>query len=420
MRLFLSLLMLITACSGDDLLGHDPERDDVLDGVWEDEAKPSDESGEAESDPEASEPYDLYEQDRLVVYKFVIEPSAKEQLALQPREYVPAELELVEGDSSERMTVGVKLKGAGSFRTLDGKAALRIKVGEYEKGQRLHGRRALTLNNMVQDDALMAERLAYHVFREMGAPAPRANHAMVYINDEYYGLYANIETPNEEFLEEWFEDPNRTLYEANGQDFDRSGAAERFERETNEDETEDRQNLKALEEACLASDLARARELVDWPKFLLFSALEAAVNQVDGYSYAQSGPNNYRIYDAADGIVFIPWGMDWAFGPVATQDGGLFVDPFWVRANHGVLMRMCLADSACKEEYTDVVRLVTDRWEGMKLEQKMDRWAEQTQEAAESDPRRESTFEWGLADRENTRKFIRGRHQALLEALEAN
>jgi hypothetical protein len=273
---------------------------------------------------------------------------------------------------------------------------------------------------MMQDGTMMAERLAYHLFREMGAPASRANHALVYINDEYYGVYANIETPDEEFLAEWFEDPDRTLYEEAGVDFDQPNSADLFERETNEQQAEDRENLRALTEACMASDLGRVRELVDWPKFLLFSALEASVNQVDGYSYAQSWPNNYRIYDSAHGIVFIPWGVDWAFGPVATQDGGLFVDPFWVRPTHGVLIRMCLADSDCRQEYREVIARVAARWDDMNLEEKMDRWIEQTQEAFDSDERRESTVEGVLGDRENTRLFIRGRAQALLDALDAS
>lgn len=418
--------MVLTACAGEHLLERESDTDDVL-GAASDSELSAHDAEWVDEDPDFElgavdpvvEPYDLYDPDRLLVFKFVIEPTAMEQLALQPREYVPAELELVQPDSSERMRVGFRLKGEGSFRTLDGKAALRIKLDEYERGQRLHGRRTLTLNNMMQDGTLMAERLAYEVFREMGAPASRANHAMVYVNDEYYGLYANIETPNEEFLAEWFEDPDRTLYEEAGRDFDRAKTAERFERETNERQADDRENLRALEQACIASELDRVRELVDWPKFLLFSALEATVNQVDGYSYAQSGPNNYRIYDSGHGLVFIPWGLDWAFGPVATQDGGLFVDPFWVRPKHGVLMRMCLADSECRQEYREVVALVAVRWDGMKLEEKMDLWAEQTRVASESDERRESTYESVLADRENTRQFIRGRAQALFDALDA-
>jgi len=69
-------------------------------------------------------------------------------------------------------------------------------------------------------------------------------------------------------------------------------------------------------------------------------------------------------------------------------------------------------------EYLDVVALVAARWDGLRLEQRMDRWAEQTQDALQSDERREVSVELALADREITCEFIRGRASALLEALE--
>ena len=402
-------LVLLAACTDDGFLDRGGSFEEVL-GI--------DESS-SDEDPERSDPTpaDLYDPNRLMIYKFALEEHAREQLTSSPREYVPAELELVDRDTTERMQVGLRLKGEASFRTLDGKAAFRIKIDEYTHKQRLRGRRALTLNNMLQDHSLVAERLAYEVFRELGAPAPRANHALVYVDDEYYGVYANVETPNEDFLEQWFEVSDRTLYEETGRDFDNPEAADSFERETNEKQPDDRENLRSLQDACIAADLGRVRALVDWPKFLLFSALEAAVNQVDGYSYAQTGPNNYRIYDSEAGFVFIPWGLDWAFGPVATQDEGLFVDPFWVRPQHGVLLRMCLNDEECTREYREVVECVATRWDDMRLEETLDHWIEQIQSAFEADDRREVSHELAVADREVTRDYIRGRAQALFDAL---
>jgi len=392
----------------------DEPKGDVLDDDAEDDVV-----GSADlEDAKVLDSDSLYDPERLIVYKFTFDTDAEERLRAQPREYVPAELELVDGSVSERMEVGLRLKGEGTFRTLAGKAAFRIKIDEYHRGQRLRGVRALTLNNMLQDSSQLAERLAYHLFRELGVPASRANHAMVYVNGVYYGLYANLETPNEEFLERWFADPNRNLYEEAGRDFDDRGGAQSFELETNEKKPDSRERLVALEAACTAGNLPRARELVDWPRFLLFAALEAALNQVDGYSLGQSGPNNYRIYDSEAGIVFIPWGLDWAFGPVATQDGGLYVDPFWVLPQHGVLKRMCLADQECTEEYSDAVKLVASRWESLHLEEPLERWTAQAQLAIETDQRREAPFEETLSDRDIMREFIRERPRTLLEAVE--
>lgn len=388
------------------------------------EPRPSPVSGSALGDvmdsekSDLHEPAGLYADDRLPVFKLTVSDAHLERLSAEPREYVPAELELSDAEASEHMLVGLRLKGEGSFRGLDGKAAFRVKIDKYHSGQRLRGRRALTLNNMVQDRSMMSERLAYTVFRDLGVPASKVNHALVYVNGEYYGLYANIETPNEDFLAHWFDDPNRNLYEENGRDFDDARAAKSFEIETNERQFDERERLIALEQACSEGDLSRAHELVDWPRFLLFSAVEAAVNQVDGYSYAQAGPNNYRIYDTADGFVFIPWGLDWAFSHVMTQDRGLFLDPLWVRPQHGVLMRMCLDDEACTRSYRDVVARVAARWDELALEELMSRWSAQTQAGMEADSRREYSLETILDEREVRREFIRGRAQALREAIE--
>jgi hypothetical protein len=405
--------LLFAACSAVDLPRRSAELDDVLDP---DNPALDEESGhEAFTD---EDPDDLYSPDRLPVFKLTLSSDAQERLGATPREYVPAILELIDGDVSEQLDVGVKLKGHGSFRQLDGKAAFRIKIDRYVEGQRLRGLRALTLNNMLQDRSLVAERLAYYIFRELGAPAPKANHAQVFVNDVYYGIYANIETSNEDFLVHWFQDPERNLYEQSGKDFDHENGAKSFELETNEKQPDNRAHLFELQEACIAHDLARARELVDWPKFMLFAALEGAVNQVDGYSYAQKFTNNFRIYDSEGGIVFIPAGLDWALGKVAVQDDSLFLDPFWVRPTHGVLLRMCLEDEACTEEFRATVQMVATRWDDLKLEDRMDEWLTQIDEAFFADERRERPIEIAWASQDIRRDFIRGRAQSLFDALE--
>jgi hypothetical protein len=403
-------LALAVACATDELSPGSGIRK-VLEG---------EESPDFIGDEDGSEepPYDLYDAKRLPTFKLTLEPEAEAQLAADPRTYVPATLELVEGDTTESLTVGLRLKGKGSFRMLPAKASFRIKVDKYVDDQRLRGLEDLTLNNMIQDRSLMAERLAYTAFREMGVAAPRANHARVYLNGEYYGLYANIETPNRDFLARWFEDPSRNLYEQNGRDFNHSKAVKSFELETNEKADDDRALLQALHEATTAWDLDRARELVDWPKFMIYSALEAAVNQVDGYSFAQTFPNNYRIYDSETGAVFIPWGLDWALSHVATQDGGYYVDPFWVRPSHGVLMRMCRADEACTAEYADAVRTVAERWDGLNLEALLDEWSEQTDEAFREHDKREGSIEEALGFREGRREIVHNRAQTLFDALD--
>jgi hypothetical protein len=93
--------------------------------------------------------------------------------------------------------VGVRRKGSQTFRSLPQKAALKVKFNKWVKGQKLYGLKEITLNSMVSDPTCLSERLTYHVFRALGLPAPKANTAELTINGEPYGIYANIETPDE-------------------------------------------------------------------------------------------------------------------------------------------------------------------------------------------------------------------------------
>jgi spore coat protein CotH len=414
-------LVWLAACA-EGSLSPQTEIEQALDAVQDPDLSVIDsELGKTDQAEDVDQSETIYGQDRLPVFRISFSEYAEQRLRFEPGEYAPAILRLVEDDEEgEPLEVGVKLKGEGTFKTLDGKAAFRIKVDKYHSGQRLRGLAALTLNNMFQDPSFVAERLAYHVFREMGVPASRSNHALVYVNGTYFGVYANVETPTEEFLARWFEDPTRSLYEEAGRDFDDPQGAVSFELETNGKQPDDRGRLMALHEACLASDLERVRQVVSWPAFLMFSALEAALNQADGYSYAQATPNNYRIYDSEHGLVFIPWGLDWAFDAVKTQDGGLFVDPFWVRRSHGVLMRMCLADPECTQEYKEVIELVASRWDSFELEALRDEWLAQIGEAVAADKRREASDELGQKRLDIGREFIRGRAEALRAAVAAH
>ena len=409
----------LAACA-DGVLAPQQEIEEALEAAQDHDLSLVDSELGKTDEPPVDPSESVYGQDRLPTFRITFSDRTEARLRFAPKEYAPAILWIVEGDQeSEPLEVGLKLKGEGSFKDLDGKAAFRIKVDKYHDGQRLHGLTDFTLNNMVQDPSTVAERLAYHVFRELGVPASRSNHALVYVNDVYFGLYANVETPNEDFLARWFEDPSRNLYEESGKDFEHAKSAQSFELETNKKQPDTRERLFALQEACMDSDLERVRELVRWPEFLMFSALEAAVNQVDGYSYAQSGPNNYRIYDSEHGLVFIPWGLDWALGSVATQDGGLFVDPFWVRPRHGVLMRMCLADADCTDEYKQVVEQVAARWDSLDLEAQMDEWLAQISEPFDQDIRRMTSDELVQGRQEERRRFIRGRAESLQAAVAA-
>jgi len=128
---------------------------------------------------------------------------AQVALDADPDEYVEAQLTVTrdDGETHGPLLVGVRLKGSGSFRTMGNKAAFKVKLNEFVKGQKLLGLKALTLNNMVQDPTMLHELLAYDAFRAAGLAAPRTGFAYVRVGGSDYGVYLNLETPDDVWLE---------------------------------------------------------------------------------------------------------------------------------------------------------------------------------------------------------------------------
>ncbi|MEY2930876.1 MAG: hypothetical protein RL033_1625, partial [Pseudomonadota bacterium] len=174
---------------------------------------------------------ELFAPENLV--RFDVELSAESMLRLEedPFTFVFGTLRYRE---QELRSIGVRLKGEASFRALDDKPALRLKLDEFVPGQRLLGLKRLTLNNDVQDPSSLSQSLAYRLFRAAGLPAPRCNHALVYVNGKYYGLYSNVETEDKSFLSRWFSSNDGNLYEEGGSDLV-PGSSALFDLETNED-----------------------------------------------------------------------------------------------------------------------------------------------------------------------------------------
>ncbi len=62
------------------------------------------------------------------------------------------------------------------------------------------GQGELNLNADYPDQTLLRSYIGYDLFARVGVPTPRAGHARLYINDEYYGLFSQVEQVDERFL----------------------------------------------------------------------------------------------------------------------------------------------------------------------------------------------------------------------------
>lgn len=362
--------------------------------------------------------------DESVVPRFDIElpPASVTALGADPDTYVRGTLRYGNETVND---IGVRIKGEASLRTLEQKAAFKLKFDEFVADQSFRGLRRITLNNMVEDPSFLAERLAYFVYRAAKLPAPRCNSALVYVNGKAFGVYANIETEDKTFLRRWFASDDGNLYEEGQRDFE-MGAENVFDLETNEtanDRSDMRNLIATIQNAKSGTLLADWDKALDTQHFLRFTAAEAAVNQWDMYSYTVFYPNNFRIYHdpTSNKFVFLPWGMDMSMKPFR-DSGKPFISIYGLArrgdnerspVTAGIIFQRCMADADCKAKYTAAVRETLGIYETLKPEEVATRYYEQIKEHVQADPRKEYTEREFEAGYQSVLSTIRGRAAAI-------
>lgn len=104
--------------------------------------------------------------------------------------------------------VGVRIRGNTSYIALPPdaeKVSLNVTVDFVHPGQDVMGYESLNFNNAFLDPTFCRE-VAFHNIARQWIPAGRANHVIVTLEGENWGVYANIQQYNKKMLEEFFED----------------------------------------------------------------------------------------------------------------------------------------------------------------------------------------------------------------------
>ena len=98
--------------------------------------------------------------------------------------------------------VSIRFKGNSSSNpNQTHKRSFLIKFDKYEKGQRFIGLRQASLDNGIQFGSLFSEPIITEILRAHGTRAHRCNHAKLYLNQKYQGVFVNVERVDESFIE---------------------------------------------------------------------------------------------------------------------------------------------------------------------------------------------------------------------------
>jgi spore coat protein H len=107
-------------------------------------------------------------------------------------------------------SIGFRLRGNTS--RFSQKKSFKISFNTFVPGREFYGVDKLNLNGEHNDPSIIRSKLCFDHFNKIGLTASRANHAEVYINGNYYGLYISVEHIDDEFLRKNFADDSGNLW----------------------------------------------------------------------------------------------------------------------------------------------------------------------------------------------------------------
>ena len=268
--------------------------------------------------------------------------------------------------------VGVHFRGNSSFNVGDGyKRSLNLSFDFVHEDQAIGGYRTLNFLNANTDPTLMRTVLSMDIARQY-IPAPKANFVRVVINGENWGVYANAQQFNKEFIQDNFGTTKGARWKipqggnaAGGFTYqgDDVGRYNRSFQIKSKDEPEAWAALidlaKTLQETPSEELEAALASRLDVDAYLRFLALDNAMSNGDGF-YVRGA--DYSLYRHPDGrFHFVFHDANEMFG-TGGRGGGLQLSPLIAQndANKPIISKI-LAVPALRARYLAHLRTIAEK-----------------------------------------------------------
>ncbi|MBA62057.1 MAG: spore coat protein CotH [Planctomycetaceae bacterium] len=225
-------------------------------------------------------------------------------------------------DGKEYPMVGIKFRGQSSFGHVPAgsKRSLNLSMDFLNQDQRLLGYKTLNLLNCNGDPSLLSSIL-YAKVASPFLPVPQSNLVKVVINGHSWGVYANVQQYNKDFLEEFFDTTEGARWKVPGAPWAMGGLQytgddiEQYRSKFEIKSKDKEESWQALVDLCRVlnetsmEDLPNAIEpLLNVDGVLRFLALDVALVNSDGYWTRAS---DYSIYlDPQNVFHIIPHDMN--------------------------------------------------------------------------------------------------------------
>ena len=250
--------------------------------------------------------------------------------------YRNTDSQIVRIDTVEQ--IGFRLRGNTSRNSA--KKSFKVSFNTFQSGRQYRGLDKMNLNGEHNDPTMMRALLSWDLLRKVDLPAPSANPVQLYINQEYKGLYINVEHIDDEFVQHRFGSDAGNLYKnlypadlnyrgsnPDAYKFSPSWTDRRtYELKTNteEDNYSDLATLIGVLENTPDSNLPKELEaILNVDNTLRWMAVDIVTGNWDNYWYNK---NNFYLYrnPTTNRFEFIPYDYDNTFGID-------FIGPDWGR-----------------------------------------------------------------------------------------
>lgn len=298
------------------------------------------------------------------------------------------------------LNIGFRLRGNTS--RVSAKKSFKVSFNTFEKGRDLEGFEKLNLNGEHNDPSIMRSKISWDLMQQMGVAAPRANHVKLFVNNEYKGLYMNVEHIDEEFADDRFGKKSGNLYKClypadltyKGEDPNlyktMSGGRRSYELTTNEEEDDytDLANfIKMLNKTPLQDLETELEKVFDVNSFVKVLAVEVMTGHWDNYGSNQN--NFYLLHNPVDDkFYYIPYDLDNTIGIDFFPDTDrTTVDMYkWYdESKNRPLVKRIMSVQRYRELFSIYMEQLLDYYKPNALFPRIDELKEMITEAAESD-----------------------------------
>ncbi len=126
-------------------------------------------------------------------------------------------------DGKKHANIAIRAKGNTSLSSVKSSGSQRysfkLEFDHYEDAKSLDGLDKLCLNNLIQDNTMMKDYIAYVLMNDFGADSPLCSFAYITVTGEDWGLYLAVEGIEDSFLSRNYGSEEGDLYKPDSMSF---------------------------------------------------------------------------------------------------------------------------------------------------------------------------------------------------------